>query len=632
MKRLIFLLSLALMLLLGAGCRLTEPEVAAQPNILWITSEDMNAFLGAYGDPVAKTPNLDRLAAEGVRYQHAYSTASLCSPSRSCLITGMYATSLGTQHLRSEMTVPDYVKGFPKYLREAGYYCTNNKKEDYNFVDTTIWDESSGKAHWRNRAEGQPFFSVFNFETTHQSQIFGSDSVFYQKYGRQLTDAERCDPGEVPVPPYHFDSPTVRKLWARYYDLVTIMDRQVGDILQQLEEDGLADNTIVFFYSDHGAGMPRSKRALYDSGLRIPLIIKAPPAWREKLSLPAGTASDELVSFVDFAPTVLHLAGLEIPDHMQGIPFLGPGKQTQEYVFGHADRVDEAYEIARTVRTKKFRYVSNYLPHLPLIQDNFYTDQSEIMQELRRLKAQGNLTPAQAAMWAPTRPAEELYDVENDPHEVNNLAGRPEYQDVLIKLRRAQRQWAIDTYDSGLLPEPYMHKLGAGGTVAEAIRQPELFPIERVLSVTDQMLEKEWEANETLPLLQDKNPVIRYWAAMLLHIRGWEDPAVSEALKTALNDETPSVRLIAAQALCSRGDCTQALPVVWRELNGADKISRLLAARTYQELGDRAAPIREPAEQMTAERCPQEDWSFYYELYTCWALEEAGKRWLSTHQ
>lgn len=219
------------MLLLSAGCRPAGPEVAAQPNILWITSEDMNAFLGAYGDPVANTPNLDRLAAEGVRYRQAYSTASLCSPSRSCLITGMYATSLGTQHLRSEMTVPDYVKGFPKYLREAGYYCTNNKKEDYNFVDTAIWDESSGKAHWRNRAEGQPFFSVFNLETTHQSQIFGSDSVFYQKYGRQLTDAERCDPSEVPVPPYHFDTPTVRKLWARYYDLVTIMDRQVGEIL-----------------------------------------------------------------------------------------------------------------------------------------------------------------------------------------------------------------------------------------------------------------------------------------------------------------------------------------------------------------------------------------------------------------
>jgi N-sulfoglucosamine sulfohydrolase len=613
-------------LLITFSCRQPSGSFLSHPNILWITSEDMNPFLGAYGDSLARTPNLDKLAGEGVLYRNAFATAPVCSPSRSCIITGVYATSLGTQHLRSEITIPEQIRGFPKYLREAGYYCTNNVKEDYNFTDTTIWDESSATAHWRNRAEGQPFFSVFNFETTHQSQIFGSDSAFYEKYGRLLEESERCDPATVPVPPYHFDSPTVRKLWARYYDLVTLMDRQAGEILQQLEDDGLADNTIVFYYSDHGTGMPRSKRALYDSGLKVPLIIKAPPAWQEELGLPAGTESEELVSFVDFAPTILNLAGIDIPDYMQGTSFLGPGKQTQEYVYGHADRVDEAYEIARTVRTKQYRYIRNYLPQLPLIQDNFFTDQSEIMQELRRLKAQGNFTPAQAAMWQPTRPPEELYDVREDPFEVNNLADQAEYREVLLELREAQKQWALRTYDSGLLHESDMHALAENSTIYEAIRQPEKFPIERILGITDQMLEPDWEAASALPLLDDDNRAVRYWAAMLLHIRGWNDPAISAALTDGLQDPAGSVRLTAAQALCSRGDCDEALPVVWQELHSSDKMVRLLAARTYEELGDQAAPIREKVEEMTVEQCPQEDWSYYYKLYTCWALQEAEKK------
>lgn len=605
------------------SCHPSDQSTSSLPNILWITSEDMNAFLGAYGDSLAKTPNLDKLAEDGVRYQNAFATAPVCSPSRSCIITGVYATSLGTQHLRSELTIPDEIKGFPKYLREAGYYCTNNGKEDYNFVDTTIWNESSETAHWRNRTKGQPFFSVFNIETTHQSQIFGSDSAFQEKYGYQLSDAKRCDPAAISVPPYHFDSPTVRKLWARYYDLVTLMDRQVGEILQQLEADGLVDNTIIFYYSDHGTGMPRSKRALYDSGLRVPLIIKAPPTWQEKLELPPGTEKDEMVNFADFAPTMLSLTGIEIPDYIQGIPFLGEKKQTQKYVFGHSDRVDEAYEIARTVRTKEFRYIRNYLPQLALIQDNFFTDQSEIMQELRRIKAEGQFTPAQAAMWQPTRSSEELYDLQKDPYEVNNLADLPEYQEILLELREAQKQWALRTYDSGLLHESDMHALAPDKTIYEALRQPESFPIEQILSVTDQMLEPTWKAENMVPLLKDGNPAIRYWAAMLLHIRGWEDAAISAALNTCLHDPAGSVRLIAAQALCSRGDCVQALPLVWQELNSSNKMTRLLAARTYQELGDQAAPIRVKVDEMTADGCPQEDWSYYYELYTCWALLEA---------
>lgn len=608
------------------SCQQEEKTSLSQPNILWITSEDMNAFLGAYGDELAVTPNLDRLASEGVLYRNAFATAPVCSPSRSCIITGLYATTLGTQHLRSEIAVPEVVKGFPKYLREAGYYCTNNGKEDYNFVDPEIWDESSGKAHWRNREEGRPFFSVFNIETTHQSKIFGSDSLFYERFGKHIAESVRHEPEAMNVPPYHFDSPEVRKLWTRYYDLVTLMDQQAGEILKELEEDGLTEETIIFYYADHGTGMPRSKRALYDSGLKVPLIIKAPQKWREALGLPAGTEKNDLVSFVDFAPTILSLAGIKIPDHMQGIAFLGEQKTKQSFVFGHSDRVDEAYEIARTVRGERYRYIRNYLPQLPLIQDNFYTDQSEIMQELRRIRALGDLTPAQAAMWQERRPPEEFYDTQNDPYEVNNLADSPEHRERLLEMRAAQKQWALRTFDSGLLHESDMHDIAVGSTIYEAIRQADQFPLAEILDITDQMLTQDVDVASLKALLKDERPPIRYWAAMSSHIQGWTDPSISAALSGLLQDPVASVRLTAAQALCSRGDCADALPVVLQALQSSNKMSRLLAARTFEELIHQADPIVEEVEALTAENCPQEDWNQYYELYTCWALEEAFKK------
>jgi N-sulfoglucosamine sulfohydrolase len=607
------------------GCTSVDTSDRTRPNILWITSEDMNAFIGAFGDRHAITPNLDKLAERGVSYHNAFATAPVCSPSRSCLITGVYATSMGTQHLRSEITIPDLVKPFPKYLRQAGYYCSNNGKEDYNFSDTAIWDESSSKAHWRDRKEGQPFFSVFNFETTHQSQVFGSDSAFQAKYGQYLQPGEKHDPGQIQAPPYHFDSPVVRKLWARYYDLVTLMDRQVGEILRELEEEGLTDETIVFYFSDHGTGMPRSKRALYDSGLSVPLIIAAPDPWLDQLDLPPGSERDELVSFVDFAPTMLSITGIPIPVHMQGKAFLGPAKQTQDYVFGHSDRVDEAYEVSRTVRNKQYRYIRNYLPHLPLIQPNFYTDQSEIMQELLRLKDAGTLTPAQQMMWRSTRDPEELYDIENDPFQVLNLAALPQYDSVLSEMRSAHNNWVHETFDSGLIPEPLMHFLVEGNTIYEMIRNGEAFPTDRVLNITDRMLDGD-TPGYAVDFLKDPNPVVRFWAAMIYQIRGWEDPGVSSALMKCLGDSVASVRLTAAKALCNHGVCDQALDVILAEIEGGNKLDRLMAARTFEELGALAEPIQDEVKTWMEIHCPQEDWDLYYELYSCWALEEAFKR------
>ena len=354
----------------------TERVVPAKPNILWITCEDISPYLGCYGDAYAITPYLDRLASESIVYTNAYSTAPVCAPGRSCLITGLYATSTGTQHLRSEVPLPARIEPFPKLLRAAGYYCSNNYKEDYNFTDDAIWDDSSHNAHWRNRPLSQPFFSVFNLMSTHQGQINGSDEAFFETYRSKLSPSERHNAKTLLLPPYYPDTPMVRKIWARYYDLITFMDKQAGELLAQLEADGLADETIVFFFSDHGMGLPRFKRTLYDSGLHVPLMVRFPARYQHLAPLPPGGRTDRLVSFVDFAPTMLSLIGLPVlPEPMQGRPFLGPlDTAPRRYVFGASSRVDEVYETSRCVRDRRYKYIRHFLPHLPYVQPSEYPD------------------------------------------------------------------------------------------------------------------------------------------------------------------------------------------------------------------------------------------------------------------
>lgn len=597
-----------------------------QPNILWITCEDLNAYLGSYGDAQAITPNLDRLASEGVRFTQAFAPAPVCSPARSALITGIYATSLGTQHLRSEVEIPDEVRALPHYLRDMGYYCSNNSKEDYNFQDEDMWDESSKSAHWRNRPDGKPFFSVFNIETTHQSKIFGTEEEFYERYGHQLTEEERHDPDDMVIPPYFFDTPITRQLWARYYDLVTIMDRQVQDILDQLEEDGLAKNTIVFFFADHGTGMPRGKRALYDSGLKVPFIVKAPLAYQKALELTPGTQRDRLVSFVDFAPTVLSIVGVAIPDRMQGAAFLGEqARPAPKYIYATSDRVDEAFEVARSVRDQQFLYIRNYLPHLSLIQPNFYTDQSEVMVELRRVLAEGSLTVAQQSMWAPQRANEELYDVRADPHQINNLADDPKYRNTLSQMREAQQQWAIETHDSGLIPEPMMHRLAEGSTIYEMVRNEDIFPIEEILQLTNLSLQKHNHVDELTEYLNDSNPITRYWATVEFQNPSVATPKPKNTLKQCLRDSFPSVQIQAAEVLCESGECEEALPLLVQKLNDQQS-TMLMAARAIQNLGSAAKPIVPDMKKAQQQLCDiAEDRSRYYELYSCWSLTEALK-------
>jgi N-sulfoglucosamine sulfohydrolase len=454
----------------------------ARPNIIWISNEDMSPRLGAYGDTIARTPVLDRLARESVRYTNAFTTAPVCAPSRAAIITGMYQTAIGAQHMRTtEDRVPElpgpylavppfYVKAFPEYLRAAGYYTTNRAKTDYQFgVPFTIWDDIGRNAHWRNRPDkNQPFFSVFNIEVTHESQIFPSSPA---RKGKRLV----TDPAELQVPPYYPDTPAVREELARMYDNIADMDAQVGELLKQLEDDGLGDNTIVFYWSDHGDGIPRAKRSLYDSGLRVPLMIRWPRTLASTVK--PGSVSDELVSFVDLAPTVLALAGVEIPTHLQGRVLVGPrAAPAPELVFAARDRMDIEYDMMRSARDARFLYIRNFSPELPYAGHIIYRNQSAIMQDWLRLQAERKLTGA-AALWMRTqRPAEELYDTKVDPHQTHNLSAEPAHIATLARMRNAVTAWMARIGDQGLINEAEMIQRMWPGGVQPETAEPYIVP------------------------------------------------------------------------------------------------------------------------------------------------------------
>ncbi len=444
-----------------------------RPNILWITCEDISPDLGCYGDTYARTPNLDELARQGVRFTRAFSVSGVCAPSRSALITGMYPTTIGTHHMRCKAVPPPYVKCFTEYLRAAGYYCTNNVKTDYQFdAPVTAWDACSRQAHWRNRARGQPFFSVFNLTVTHESRIRAPDKQFATMTAK-LKPGQRHDPAKAVLPPYYPGTPIVRNDWARYYDLITAMDLQVADLLKQLADDGLADSTIVFFYSDHGRGLPRAKRWVYDSGTHVPLIIRWPDGKG------AGTVCDDLVSFIDFGPTVLSLARVEVPSYMQGRAFLGPqaAREPHQYVFAARDRMDETYDIIRAVRDKRYKYIRNFKPGRPYAQYIDYMEKMPTMQEMRRLNKERKLVGPQKLFFLPEKPEEELYDLTADPHEVNNLAYSPVHQDVLKRMRTVLEKWMKETDDLGLISEDDLNERMRPGGKWATTATPVLTPL-----------------------------------------------------------------------------------------------------------------------------------------------------------
>lgn len=427
-----------------------QNDSANKPNILWLVTEDISPYLACYGDSTATTPNLDRLAREGVRYTNVFDVSGVCAPSRSALITGMYPTSIGTDNMRTQaafptigipkysVVLPPEVKMFSELMRKGGYYCTNNGKEDYQFEGLRAgWDENSNDAHWRNRPKGKPFFSVFNFMVTHESKIWAKKN-----------DPLLVDPAKVKLPPYYPESPVIRKDMARMYSNIMEMDKQVGTMLKQLEDDGLLEKTIIVFYSDNGGPVPRGKREVYDAGLHVPMLIRFPG------KKDAGTTDDRLISFVDFAPTTLSLAGLPVPKYMQGQPFLGTQKANpRKYIFAARDRMDSEYDMVRAVRDNRYKYIKNFQPEKPFIQNIVYRQQMDLMNELVRLNKEGKLNEVQKLWFRKTKPAEELYDTQNDPYELNDLASDPKYTSKLKELRSELERWMKLTNDKGFIPE-----------------------------------------------------------------------------------------------------------------------------------------------------------------------------------
>jgi N-sulfoglucosamine sulfohydrolase len=426
------------------------PEKGTRPNILWLVTEDISPYLACYGDSTAATPNLDRLAKEGVRFTNVYSVSGVCAPSRSAIITGMYPTYLGTDNMRNtsahpEMDLPKYsvvtppeVKMFSELLRRNGYYCTNNPKEDYQFeAPKSGWDESNNKAHYKNRPSGKPFFSVFNFNVTHESQIW-----------QKKNDPLLVDPAKVKLRPYYPESPVIRKDVARMYSNIMEMDQQVGNMLQELEASGLLEETIIVFYSDNGGPLPRGKREVYNEGLRVPMLIRFP---HKQL---AGKVNDELISFVDLAPTMLSLTGTQIPKYLQGRAFLGARKTAPpKYFFAARDRMDENVDRVRAVGDGRFKYIKNFHPEIPFMQNNSYRLRMDLMKELVKLHNEKKLNDVQELWFRKTKPVEELYDTQTDPFEFHNLAADPKFANKLNEMRQALSAWMKMTQDKGAIPE-----------------------------------------------------------------------------------------------------------------------------------------------------------------------------------
>ncbi len=447
-----------------------------QPNILLLVAEDMSSHVGAFGDKVAITPTLDQLASEGVRYNNVFTTAGVCSPSRAALITGVHQMTLGAHHMRTSSfkeseyrsVPPAQVKAFPEILRQNGYYTYTDKKLDYQFSGSTsnsgpftIWNDEGFNTSWSNRESQQPFFGMVNFMVTHESGIFSRDSwpKSLMHFGFQLFQgyfhlghSDVISPEQVEVPPYYPDTLVVRKDIASHFNNINIMDRQVGEILGQLKADGLADSTIVIWTTDHGDGLPRAKREVFDSGIKVPMIIRWPKNYRPK-GVSDGGWDKRMVSFVDLAPTILKLANIDAPNYMQGSVFAGKEKdQARDYIFAAKDRMIEVFDRQRAVRDERFKYIRNYLPEKAGAQPLSFRDTQDIMLELWRAKEAGELNDAQK-LWFQPRQKDELYDTLQDPHELNNLANNSAFTQPLQRLSSALDDWLKQVPDLGSVPE-----------------------------------------------------------------------------------------------------------------------------------------------------------------------------------
>jgi arylsulfatase A-like enzyme len=513
--------------------------MADRPNILCIVSEDCPPRLGAYGDRLACTPSLDRLAAEGVVFEVANCTSPVCAPSRFAILTGRHAESCPrAQHMQTMARLPAGFDTYPDLMRRAGYHCTNNFKTHYNCdVDpAAIWDASSREAHWRDRPAGKPFLAVFNAMVTHESAAFRPQEGMVA-------------PQDVVLPSYLPDTPGIRESLARQYNAIARMDAELGQRLRELEEDGLAGETIVFYFSDHGSVLPRSKRYLYDEGLRVPLIVRVPPKWRQLLPYEPGTHVTQPVSLVDLFPTFLSVAGVAAPEGLHGNAFVGASRPERGFVFAGRHRMGERYDLSRTARSRRYRYIRNYQPHRIWGQHVAYEWLGGHYQDYEQALLDGKLDGVQRRFWE-RKPCEELYDLDFDPDATVNLSADAAHADVLEAHRAALDAHMLAIHDTGFIPEHSPHETW------EAAHDPAIYPLPEVLALAGRAARRDLASLDSLVTeLGHASPIMRYWAAQGLLGLAVEGCPLPEAVVAHCETESDVHVLIAlAEALGHAGD------------------------------------------------------------------------------
>jgi N-sulfoglucosamine sulfohydrolase len=603
---------------LASLCAITVngAEQPNRPNILWISLEDITPMMGCYGDKYARTPVFDRLAAKGIRYTKAHSIGPVCSVSRSSIITGMYPTSLGTHHHRSNVgQPPGFVKMLPNLMRGSGYYTSNNAKKDYN-IGGDRWHESFKKAHWRSRPDKeQPFFAVFNLGACHSSITKISEDVIVRTRLNRLQPEDFHDPAKAPIPPYHPDVPEFRKAWSRYYDAVTQVDYQAGELIEQLKADGLWENTIVFVWADHGVGMPRGKHNAWEQGTHVPLIVRFPKKYQYLAPAKPGSAIDGLVALMDLGPSTLALAGLETPGWMHGRPLLCKNSESEikyrDTIIGMRDRLDSRYEMVRSVRDQRFRYQRNYYPHLPFKPHEDFEFNAPVLKKWVELARQGKLTGPQAMLNLRFKPIEELYDSENDPHMIHNVIGDPQYADVVKRMRGRLRDWMLETRDLGLLEETETLQRASSYDSHWDLGQS-LKNYERILDTADLQVKGRAAVAELIARSKDPDSAVRFWAVLGLVSLQSDDADVIAALKAATQDKFVSVCITAADGLFNLGRYEDGLPAIIAALEHPVPAARVRAScildtqppSANPKLQPALAALREAASKLNVKRLP----------------------------
>lgn len=563
---------------------------AERPNILWIVSEDNSSqWLGCYGNEEAQTPNIDALAAKSTRFTAAYSNAPVCAVARATLLMGLYSPSMGTQHMRSRHEIPQTLTPYVTHLRKAGYYTCNASKTDYNFQgnDKALWHECSPRAHYSKRPEGKPFFAIHNLTISHESNLF-PEKIKKNRERGLIPKTPRIDPAKLKLPPYVPDLPEMRHDFAVYHDTMTALDNQIGDILTRLKRDGLADNTIIFYYGDHGGPTPRGKRYLHDTGVRIPMLVHVPEKWKHLNAFANDSVSDEIVSFVDLAPTVLSLVGLKDDPNMQGRPFLGPNREEpaeDSYAFLFADRFDEIYGLRRGITTGRYKYVRHFTPHVWAAPYSFYQFQMASWPAWYEAWKKGTLQGVHASVWENDQPTEELYDTQSDPWEIKNLANDPAHANRLAKMRGQLHAHMLSIRDSGIVPEPFFDPIRGGRTIREAVQDP-AFEYRRLLDLAFMASSKDPAYRENFQkLTTERNPLLRYWGLSGLVTLG-EKANTSEAqIIAALKDPLVLNQMQAATALHRIGHRQSAVQFLQTQLSGTLSVpEEAMVINTFMQL------------------------------------------------